>query len=99
MAGRKPRSRVKPKRVAKPVRPRATQHPPADPRIPVVGIGASAGGLVALQEFFRSVPPNPGLVFIVVQHLDPTRGSEMASLLSHATDLSVQEATDGLEIS
>ena len=37
----------------------------------VIGIGASAGGLEALQQFFSSMPPNSGLSFVVVQHLSP----------------------------
>ena len=39
----------------------------------IVGIGASAGGLEALEEFFKNVPLKSGAAFLVVQHLDPTQ--------------------------
>lgn len=41
--------------------------------MPIVGIGASAGGLEALEQFPAKVPPDCGMAFVVVQHLDPTR--------------------------
>jgi chemotaxis response regulator CheB len=47
----------------------------------VVGIGASAGGLEALEQFFRHVPANSGLAFVIVQHLDPTHKGMMVELL------------------
>jgi len=39
---------------------------------PVVGIGASAGGLEAFEQFFKHVPENSGMAYVVIQHLDPT---------------------------
>ena len=62
---------------------------------PVVGIGASAGGLEALKAFFGAMPPKTGLAFVVVVHLDPTHESLMAELLSHVTGLTVAQAQDG----
>ena len=47
----------------------------------VIGIGASAGGLEALQQFFRNMPGNSGLSFVVVQHLSPDYKSLMADIL------------------
>ncbi|MCB0614179.1 MAG: hypothetical protein KDC75_12750, partial [Phaeodactylibacter sp.] len=47
----------------------------ADPdtgQFPIVGIGASAGGLEALEQFLGNVPPNSGMAYVVIQHLDPT---------------------------
>ncbi len=44
-------------------------------RFPVVGIGASAGGLIALEQFLSHVPANSGMAFVVVQHLDPHGGA------------------------
>ncbi len=41
-------------------------------RFPIVGIGASAGGLEALEQFFANVPAGTAFAFIVIQHLDPT---------------------------
>jgi two-component system, chemotaxis family, CheB/CheR fusion protein len=54
---------------------------PAKPEIRVVGIGASAGGLVALKQFFRHVPEDSGLAWVVVVHLSPDHESHLASLL------------------
>ena len=54
---------------------------PAAGKMLVVGIGASAGGLEALQQFFRFMPPSNGLCFVVVQHLEPDYKSLMADIL------------------
>ncbi|MFN8610695.1 MAG: chemotaxis protein CheB [Vulcanimicrobiota bacterium] len=64
----------------------------------VVGIGASAGGLQALQLFFQSVPVSTGLAFIVVQHLSPDHRSLMIELLSRHTNLRVSLAEPGVEV-
>ena len=61
----------------------------------VVGIGASAGGLRALQAFFDVMPHDSGLAFLVVQHLDPTHRSEIAGLLGRHTSMPVMMAEDG----
>jgi len=58
----------------------------------IVGIGASAGGLAALEEFFRHTPVDTGLAFIVVQHLDPTQKALLPTLLQRVTTMPVQEA-------
>ena len=60
----------------------------------VVGIGASAGSIDPLREFFRELPVDSGLAFVVIQHLDPTHVSYMASLLGKNTTLKVAEAQD-----
>src|SRR4051812_44292674 len=54
-------------------------------KIRIVGIGASAGGLEALKEFFSHIPPDSGLAFVVIQHLDPNHASYTADLLSRQT--------------
>ncbi|MEO8018992.1 MAG: chemotaxis protein CheB [Pseudomonadota bacterium] len=59
----------------------------------VVGIGASAGGLAALEEFLGSVTPGSGLAYIVVQHLDPTHRALLAELLQRVTEMPVREAS------
>ncbi len=61
-----------------------------------VGIGASAGGLEALQEFFQIMPPDTGMAFIVIQHLSPDFKSVMAELLGRQTKMPVHNATDGV---
>ncbi|MBZ2168119.1 chemotaxis protein CheB [Marinobacter sp. F4216] len=64
----------------------------------IVGIGASAGGLAALEVFLRHTPTDTGLAFIVVQHLDPTQKALLPELLQRATAMPVQEALQGTEI-
>jgi len=59
---------------------------------PVVGIGASAGGLEAVTHLLENLPVNTGMAFVVVQHLDPTHESALAQLLSRATKMPVVEA-------
>lgn len=63
-----------------------------------VGVGASAGGLEALETFFDSMPGNSGLAFIVVQHLSPDYKSLMKELLSKHTDMNVERVEDGMRI-
>jgi two-component system CheB/CheR fusion protein len=71
---------------------------PAKDRFAIVGIGASAGGLAALQEFFKALPIDSGIAFVVVPHLDPAHKSLMASLLSKHTAVPVDEATEGVRV-
>src|ERR1700730_18601375 len=61
---------------------------------PVVGVGASAGGLEAFTKLLRHVPSDTGMAFVLVQHLDPRHESILASLLSRATKMVVREATN-----
>jgi two-component system CheB/CheR fusion protein len=62
----------------------------------IVGIGASAGGLAALESFLAAVPPRSGMAYIVVQHLDPTQKTLLAELLQRITPMSVREAEQGM---
>jgi two-component system CheB/CheR fusion protein len=64
----------------------------------VVGMGASAGGLDALEQFLRNVSPNSGLAFVIVQHLDPTHKAMLAELLQRITEMPVREATGNLRV-
>jgi two-component system CheB/CheR fusion protein len=64
----------------------------------VVGIGASAGGLEALERLFRQMPVDTGMAFVVVQHLSPDFVSMMDELLVRQTTLPVHTVTDGIEI-
>jgi chemotaxis response regulator CheB len=63
-------------------------------RLPIVGLGASAGGLEALKGFFGAMPAKTGLSFVVVVHLDPTHESLMPELLAKSTTLGVHQAQD-----
>ncbi|SEN67152.1 chemotaxis protein CheB [Palleronia pelagia] len=65
----------------------------------VVGVGASAGGLEALNELVAAIPEGSGLAFVVVQHLSPDHPSIMDELLSSHTALPVWKIEDGMEIS
>jgi two-component system, chemotaxis family, CheB/CheR fusion protein len=64
----------------------------------IVGIGASAGGLEALGQFFAQMPPNGGLAFVVVSHLDPTQKGMMPELLQRFTKMKVYQVEDGLKV-
>src|ERR1700722_635112 len=61
---------------------------------PVVGIGASAGGLEAFTEFFRAMRSNSGLAFVLIQHLPPDRDSMIAEILSRHTKMPVHQVKD-----
>ena len=60
----------------------------------VVGIGASAGAMDPLKEFFTGIGAETGLAFVVVQHLDPNHVSYMSEVLARQTGMKVIEATD-----
>ncbi|NPV87183.1 MAG: PAS domain S-box protein [Anaerolineae bacterium] len=66
------------------------------PPIYYVGIGASAGGLEALETFFTHMPPDSGMAFIIIQHLSPDYKSMMVELLSKRTEMRVQRAEEGM---
>jgi hypothetical protein len=74
--------------------------PPAtgSPEIPVVAIGASAGGLEALTAILRALPADIAMAFMLIQHLDPKRHSILPELLSKATRIPVLEAIDAMKI-
>src|ERR1700731_2905759 len=72
---------------------------PADlAAFPVVGIGASAGGLDACRKLVDALPAGNGMAFILVQHLDPTHESMMVDLLAGHTSMAVRQAADGMPI-
>ena len=64
----------------------------------VVGIGASAGGLEALERFFQNMPENSGMAFIVVSHLDPNHISIMPELIQKTTKMKLFQAEDGMVV-
>ena len=63
---------------------------------PIVGVGASAGGLEAFRRFLDAQTPTSGMAFVMIQHLDPTHPSLMADLLSSHTSMTVAQASDGM---
>ncbi|MBU2651404.1 MAG: PAS domain-containing protein [Bacteroidetes bacterium] len=64
-----------------------------------VGIGASAGGLEAIEVFFKNMPVDSGLSFVIIQHLSPDYKSLMRELISRFTTMPIQTAEDGIDIS
>lgn len=86
-------------------RTKAAQHtspaavtPPVGSSFPIVGIGASAGGLEALEQFLSHVPKKSGLAFVIVQHLDPTHKGIMPELLQRTTAMKVVQVKDRLPV-
>lgn len=67
-------------------------------RVPVVGLGASAGGIEALKEFFGAMPADSGMAFVIVQHLEPSHESRMAEILAKHTTMKVVQAGDGVPV-
>ncbi|HWX22973.1 MAG TPA: chemotaxis protein CheB [Candidatus Binatia bacterium] len=71
---------------------------PASLSFPIVGIGASAGGLEALEQFLRGVPATSGMAFVIIQHLDPTHKGIMSELLQRATGMKVFQVKDRTKV-
>ncbi|MDO8990417.1 MAG: chemotaxis protein CheB [Sideroxyarcus sp.] len=76
----------------------ATATPGIDAGFNIVGIGASAGGLEAFEQFFRSVPPQSGMAFVLVSHLDPDHASLLTEILQRSTTMPVVEAVDQAKV-
>src|SRR6266478_4722250 len=77
---------------------KSSTHNARDSTFPIVGIGASAGGLEAVTLLLRALPARPGMALVLVQHLDPTHESAMASLLSRTTTMPVLEAKNNVRL-
>ena len=73
------------------------ENPAASPAF-VVGMGGSAGGLEAFEEFFSHLPPDSGLAFVLVSHLEPTHKGMMPELLRRHTAMNVVEVEDGMQV-
>src|SRR5689334_10272881 len=72
--------------------------PPRGNPFPIVGIGASAGGLEAFVQLIEALPPDTGMAFVLVQHLDPVHESLLPELLAPHTSLAVVSVSDGMQI-
>jgi len=68
--------------------------PPKDSPFPIIGIGASAGGLEAFELFFGNLPEKCGMAFVVIQHLDPTQKGILPELLQRVTKMTVFQVKD-----
>jgi two-component system, chemotaxis family, CheB/CheR fusion protein len=80
------------------VGPEPEDNRPSALSFPVVGIGASAGGLEAFTELLEALPANTGMAFVLVQHLDPDHASLLTALLARATAMPVEEVRDGVRV-
>ena len=65
---------------------------------PIVAIGASAGGLEALEQFLSNVPEKCGMAFVVIQHLDPTQKGMLPELLQRITRMKVFQVEDKMAV-
>lgn len=65
---------------------------------PIIGLGASAGGLEAFEQFFRHLPPESGMAFVLVPHLDPGHASLLTEILQRTTTMPVVEAQDEMKV-
>src|ERR1035438_7297263 len=90
---RKPKATLNPAAVEAPARP-------TDQGFPIVGIGASAGGLAAFEAFFAGMPADadPGMSFVLVQHLAPDHKSILTDLIRRYTRMQVFEVEDGMAV-
>jgi two-component system CheB/CheR fusion protein len=78
-----------------PDRPDLGAHPAV---CPVVGLGASAGGLEAFQNFLGAAPADAGFAYVLVQHLDPNHESMLAELLARRTSMPVRQISDNMAV-
>ncbi len=80
----------------------STQKPGTRPsksgQFPVVGVGASAGGLEAFTQLFKNLPANPGIAFVLIQHLAPAHESMLTALLSKSVAMPISEVKDGMTV-
>src|SRR5947208_395304 len=67
-------------------------------RCPLVAIGASAGGLEVFQQFFSHMPPDSGMAFVLIQHLDPNHETLIPELLTNYTAMPVQRVLEPVQI-
>jgi two-component system CheB/CheR fusion protein len=93
-----PKNRPEPKQ---PASEKLSESPPPAPKtnlFPIAGIGASAGGLEALEQFLANVPENSGMAYVVIQHLDPTQKGMLPELLQRVSKVKVFQVKDGMVV-
>src|ERR1700682_5438427 len=72
--------------------------PPRGHAFPIVGVGASAGGLAAFTQLLQSLPSDTGMAFVLVQHLDPRHDSQLTEILSAATGMPGRTVVGGMPL-
>jgi PAS domain S-box-containing protein len=93
MKAKSPRSKDKTKAAVQADSPRQPEGPKP---FPVVGVGASAGGYEAFAQFLDSLPPECGMAFVLVQHLDPKHASSLTEPLTRSSRLPIRQVKDGM---
>jgi two-component system, chemotaxis family, CheB/CheR fusion protein len=83
---------------SEPSQAQAAVKPSARLTFPVVGIGASAGGLEAFSQLLRELPADTGMAFVLIQHLDPRHESRLPDVLSRTTAMPVVSVTNRLRV-
>src|SRR4028119_1309718 len=78
--------------------PSDNQQDNADELFPVVGIGASAGGLEAFTQILNHLPTDTGMAFVMIQHMAPDQESALSLILGRATEMPMHEAQDGMAV-
>ncbi len=85
--------------MAAPKRNKTKSKPPATVQnFPIVGIGASAGGLDAFKQLLKAIPESSGMAYVLVQHLDPSHESILPEILQRVTKIPVHEITDDIHL-
>jgi two-component system CheB/CheR fusion protein len=77
---------------------RANERRGAGKEFLIVGIGASAGGIHALKEFFQHVPPESGMAYVVILHLSPDHDSKLAEVLQQSASMPVTQVVDNVRV-
>ncbi len=95
-------STKKPRKIDSNKKPVSTARVQADVQLksnfPIVGIGASAGGLEAFELFFKKMPSNSGIAFVLVSHLDPGHASILPEIIQKKTKMMVRQVTDNMKV-
>src|SRR5947208_3403744 len=76
------------------VQPDAHTEASRSTQIPIAGVGASAGGVAALQTFFKVLPPDTGAAYVVIVHLDPEHQSDLPHILGACTQMPVVQVAE-----
>ena len=85
--------------MAVPKKTKTKLQPPATMQnFPIIGIGASAGGLDAFKSLLKAVPEDSGMAYVLVQHLDPAHESILPEILQRVTKIPVLEITDDIHL-
>ena len=101
---KKPRIARPEKSAGTPPEAESAQHKEGEPgesgghNCPIVGVGASAGGLEAMTDVLHELPDDTGMAIVFIQHLDPKHASMLSDLLSRATTMPVQQVTNGMKV-